>query len=147
MKVEWNADEGENPFLSISHGISRIPSLTEEANKKVLKKIGNIIASNVKKQLNRNPDVLANYDGTTPAIHVVDDIKIKVDGKSGFQSVIVKGGKYTGYKWHLIDDGTLSPKGNPHTKATNFTMKAMAASQAEIDALIDQLIEEVANGG
>lgn len=135
-------------FKSIIEEIEKIPKLAAEQEKQALQEIKKIIVNNVKKAVpSQAEDKLSNYDGTTPYVHIKDDIKATVkQTKDGFSSVTIRGGKYTGYKWHMLDDGTRNPDGTIHTAATNFTINAMRASEQEIDRVIDALMENVANG-
>lgn len=144
MKVEFN-DEG---FKEISQLINDLPKELEDKQKTVCTKIGKIIVDNVKKALPRS-DTRKKHaaDGTSTYKHMRDDVKMTVKQRSGFSSITVGGGKLTAYKWHLLDDGTMTHDGRPHTKAIHFTSTAMKTSKAEIDLLIDNMIAEVASGG
>lgn len=147
MKVEWDYSDNAYPVQSIVEEVNRLPELTEQAEKKVFNDIGKIIVTHVKALLPPSGrDGLSNYDGSQPYVDMRDDIKSTVKRKDGFVSLIVRGGKKTGYKWHLLDDGTRNPNGTTHTSAKHFTDKAMRNAEAEIDKYIDQIISEVANG-
>ena len=71
------------------------------------KKSANIIKKNVEINLPRSDAgaTSTNYDGT-PYVHMRDDVKTTVkDDKAGTAYVIIRGGKYTGYKWHMLENG------------------------------------------
>ena len=111
--------------------------------KSALSKSVKLIKKNVKANLPKS-DLNApakNYDGT-PYIHMRDDIiTIVKDDKDGSVFGMVGGGKHTGYKWHMLENGTSD------TKAIHFIDKAMKQSDAELDAYIDEAIGRAVQGG
>lgn len=144
MKVELDAHD---LMRSISEEINRIPNLTAEAEKRGMRKIGKILQAKVKAYMpteSKDYGHRTNYDGST-LVHMKDDVKFKVKDEKGYASLVVYGDKYTGYKWHLLDDGTRDPNGDVHTEATHFTSKALKAAEPEIDAIISEMIEEVSH--
>ena len=58
----------------------------------------------------------------------------------------IHGGKNTGYKWHMLDDGTRNPDGTVHTPALHFTDRASKAAEAKIDRMVDELERKVTEG-
>lgn len=141
-------EDGEEVFLDIMNEISRIPALVEKEEKKVMKKIGGIIAENVKRNLpESDPGGRGDYKGNHPYVHMKDDIKVTTATKNGVACVTIKGGKKTGFKWHLVNDGTRDTEGHRRTDGLHFIEKAMEQSEAKIETLIDDLVREVANGG
>jgi HK97 gp10 family phage protein len=83
-----------------------------------------------------------NYDGSLPYVHLVDDVKTSIkDDKAGNVYAMIRGGKFTGYKWHMLENGTTT------TKATHFIEKALKQTESEINSYIDEAIGRVAQGG
>lgn len=69
--------------------------------------------------------------------HMQDDVKttIKDDGQGDIVGII-HGGKKTGYKWHMLNDGTS------HSKATHFVEKSLKDVESDLDAIVNQAIWE-----
>lgn len=134
MNVNLDYSQALNEIVA---EISKIPQLTAEKEKKAFQQIGKELVKEVKKALPRSD---ADHK------HMADDVKSSVSSKSGICSVVVRGGKLTGYKWHMLDDGTRNPDGSIHTPATHFTQIAMQAATSKIDDIVDDLVKEVAKG-
>lgn len=121
--------------------IAKMPDMLEAEEKKFLSDAGKILARNVRRNLRgiRSARVDKNHK------HMADDVKytVKKSRNSGDLYLSVRGGKMTGYKWHLLNDGTRNPDGSIHTPATHFIDETMRQSEAEINALIDSYIGKV----
>ena len=143
MQVEFKSN---NAFKDIMEDISRIPELVEKEEKKVMKRIRDVLVEKVKANLPRGAGG-TNYDGSKPYVHMRDDIKSFIRSKDGIVSLIISGGKKTAHKWHMVNDGTLDSKGRVKTVATHFVDKAMIQAEPEIEKIVDELIAEVADGG
>lgn len=111
-------------------------------------KIAKVITDKVKAFFNSldKSSSKSNYDGSVPYKHMADEVQKSVKVKNGVASIFVGGGKYTGYKWHILDSGTYDSKGRKHTPAMDFTTKVMKYSEAEIDKIVDDIIAEVTRG-
>lgn len=143
MKVNMVYDDA---FKYIMEDIARIPELMEKEEKKVMKRIRDVLVEKVKANLPRGAGG-TNYDGSKPYVHMRDDIKASIKSKGGLASLVISGGKKTAYKWHLVNDGTRDSKGRVKTAATHFVDKAMIQAEPEIEKIVDELIAEVADGG
>jgi HK97 gp10 family phage protein len=137
MNIEFDY---ENALFSIQEEIGRIPAEIKSESKKIIKETANIVKKNVIKNLTAlgKSDAVSNYDGSTPYVHMKDDVKTIVrDDKQGAVYAIIKGGKYTGYKWHLVNNGTVK------SRATHFVDNALKQSEGEFEAMIDNMLKEV----
>lgn len=143
MKVDFDADE---VIYSIEQELFRLPELVEKEEKKVMRSIGKIITEKLKANLSKSDGQNTNYDGSKPYVHMKDDIKATVKSKDGVAYVLIRGGKLTGFKWHMVNDGTRDRDGRVKTSATHFIDKALKQSEPEIDALIDELMGGIADG-
>lgn len=143
MKVEFDAGQ---QLLSIEQELRRLPEMVEQEEKKVMKSISKIIMDKLKANLPKSDGQHTNYDGSKPYVHMKDDIKVTVKSEDGVAYVLIRGGKLTGYKWHLVNDGTRDRNGRVKTSATHFIDKALKQSEPEIDALIEELIGGIADG-
>ncbi len=143
MKVDFEARE---QLFAIEEELRKLPEMVEQEEKKVMKSIQKIITEKLKKNMPKGDGQKTNYDGSKPYVHMQDDIKATVKSQDGRAYVLIRGGKLTGYKWHMINDGTRGPDGRVKTPATHFIERAMKESEAEIDALIDKLIGGIADG-
>lgn len=66
-----------------------------------------------------------------------DDVSYKVKkSEAGDLYVSIRGRKMTGYKWHLVNDGTIN------TNPTHFIETAESRSEAEIERSIDVMVRE-----
>lgn len=144
MKVDFDASE---QLLSIEQELRRLPEMVEQEEKKVMKRLQKIITEKLKANLPKSDGQNSNYDGSKPYVHMKDDIKATVKSKDGVAYVLIRGGKLTGFKWHLVNDGTRDRNGRVKTSATHFIDKARKQSEPEIDELIDELIGGIADGG
>lgn len=113
----------------IMQELGRMVALTEEEEKKALRKIGNEIAKNVRKELKPHR---TNIDHK----HMDDDVKVHVSSKSGLVSCVIGGGKETGFKWHLVDDGTRNSDGTIRAHGIHFTSRALKASEKIIEDIL-----------
>jgi hypothetical protein len=147
MKVEFDY---ENALFEITEEIAKIPRTLKSNSKTFMSKASKIVKKNVEEELTRHKSDLdteaTNYDGT-PYIHMKDDVKVSVkDDKEGTVYAIIRGGKYTGYKWHLVNNGHLD-RNNNTVSATHFIDNALKKSESEVDEMADKLIQEVVNNG
>lgn len=143
MKTTFDYEEA---IWTIEEEIAKIPRTLRSNSKQFMNQAAKIVQKNVETELASRKSELdsgnANYDGTTPYIHMKDDVKTSVtDDKEGTVFAIIRGGKYTGYKWHLVNNGTVS------SKATHFIDNALKRSEAEIDEMAEKLINEAVQNG
>ena len=143
MKVNM---ESNDVFKDIMEEIARIPEMVEKEEKKVMKRIRDVLVEKVKANLPRSFGG-TNYDGSEPYVHMRDDVKASIKSKGGLASLIIFGGKKTAHKWHMVNDGTRDSKGRVKTVATHFVDKALIQAEPEIKKIVDELIAEVADGG
>jgi hypothetical protein len=118
----------------------------EQEEKEAMKGIQKIIVDKLKNTMPESDGQNTNYDGSKPYVHMKKDIKATVKSKDGVAYVLIRGGKLTGYKWHLVNDGTRDSNGRVKTAATHFIDIALKQSESAIDALIDDLIGGVVDG-
>jgi HK97 gp10 family phage protein len=133
-------------IYSIEQEIARIPEGMEKEKRSILNKSAKILKKEVEASFkNMESEVspgTTNYDGSLPYVHMVDDIKTSVkDDKEGNMYAVIRGGKFTGYKWHMLENGTTT------TIATHFIEKALKATENEINSYIDEAIGRVAQSG
>ena len=129
----------EDTIFSIEQEFAKIPKSLMAERKVVMNKIARIVKKNVENNLPKSDldSQASNYDGSTPYIHMRNDVKTSVrDDNQGTIVAVIKGGKYTGYKWHLVNNGTVK------SRATHFADKAMKQSEAEFDELVDDMIRK-----
>lgn len=136
---------------SINNKILNMPKELRESEDKVLRKAGNVIKKNVERFL-RDSNVEerakeispSNYDGSKPYVHMKDDVKTKLKkDKLGNRYVSVRGGKFTGYKWHMLDQGHIARDGVTFVPGNNFIGRALAASESDVDRIIDEMLKKV----
>lgn len=136
---------------SINNKILNMPKELRESEDKVLRKAGNVIKKNVERFL-RDSNVEerakeispSNYDGSKPYVHMKDDVKTKLKkDKLGNRYVSVRGGKFTGYKWHMLDQGHIARDGVTFVPGNNFIGCALAASESDMDRIIDEMLKKV----
>ena len=146
--------EYENQLKDIENLIDNMPELIEREEKAMLRKIGNVIKKYVIRQLRlvrmsaKEVESRKNYDKSVPYVQMDDDVKVAVKkSRTGDVYVSVKGGKYTGFKWHFLNDGTRNKDGSVHTPATHFMDRALEQSKSEIDKIISDVMKRVANDG
>lgn len=152
-RMEIKLDYAEQ-LQQIEELIGAMPDLLEKEEKKMLKKIGGVIKKYVVRQLRlirmpqKETEKRHNYDKTVPYIQMDDDVKVSVKkSKSGLFYVSVKGGKYTGYKWHFLNDGTRNKDGSVHTHATHFMDIALRQAGNEIETIINEVLKKVSEYG
>lgn len=105
-----------------------------EAEERILKKSGKVIKGNVKKNLKRSKINRSDYK------HMVDDIQVSTyKNKYGDKTTRVRGGKKTGRKWHLLNDGTYK------MDATHFMDEALMQSEEEINSIVDEELRGIFN--
>lgn len=105
-----------------------------EAEERILKKSGKAIKGNVRINLKRSKINCPDYK------HMVDDIQESTyKNKYGNKTTRVRGGKKTGRKWHLLNDGTYK------MDATHFMDKALMDSEEEINSIIDEELRGIFN--
>lgn len=132
----------------ISEQIARIPETMHRERKQILTKSAKLLKSTVEKSLraieSNVSEGTTNYDGSLPYVHMADDVKTSVkDDKEGNVYAIIRGGKTTGYKWHLVNNGTSSPD----RTATHFIEKALKDTEEEMDSYINEAIGRAVQGG
>ena len=135
--------ETNSIIANISEELSNLPKSIESQQKTILQKSAKIIKKNVELNLPKSDlgATATNYDGT-PYTHMRDDVKATIkDDKAGTVYVVIHGGKKTGFKWHMLENGTSN------SKAIHFIDKAMKQSESEIDKYIDDAIARAVNGG
>jgi HK97 gp10 family phage protein len=129
----------EEAFFSIEKEIGRIPNDIRSRSKEIMKNTANIVKKNVVSNLSAlgKSEATSNYDGSTPYIHMKNDVKTSVkDDNQGTVYAVIKGGKYTGYKWHLLNNGTVN------SRATHFVDNALKQSEGEFEVMVDVMIRE-----
>lgn len=140
--------DDDGAFQWINQMLLNIPASIQEQERPLLRKAGKILKNNVKAVMRRsNVEAAAvkvepkNYDGSRPYVHMQDDVSYKIKkSKTGAPYVSVRGGKMTGYKWHLVDAGTIN------TNPTHFIETAESRSGAEIEQAIDEMIRRALDG-
>lgn len=148
MNVELKYEE---VIADINDRLKGMQNIAEKEERTALRKIGNVIKRNVIKftddshvEARARKISPSNYDRSKPYVHMRKDVSVKVaKDKLGRNYVSVRGGKYTGYKWHLINDGHLARDGATFVPGTNFMGRASSASEGEIEQMIDAMIEKV----
>lgn len=147
MKVNFNYNEELSELDSM---ISNMPKQLENQEKTVLQRIGASVKKSVEKYLyNSNIEQRAketlpsNFDGSRPYVHMKNDVKYNVKkSKDGRLYVSVRGGRFTGYKWHLLNDGHFT-KGGSFVQGTNFMDKAISNSSGEVERIIHDMMKKV----
>lgn len=145
MNVKMDDD---GAFRWINQMLVNIPASIRERERLLLRNAGKILKNNVKAVMRRSDVEEAavkvepkNYDSSRPYVHMQDEVSYKVKkSKTGALYVSVRGGKMTGYKWHLVNDGTIN------TNPTHFIEAAESRSEAEIEKAIDVMIKEALDG-
>lgn len=129
----------QDATFEIREEIARIPKSIRANAKPTMQKIAKLVKKNVEGALQNlgASGTMSNYDGSTPYVHMKDDVRTSVkDDNEGAVYAIIRGGKYTAYKWHLVNNGTVN------TRATHFMDKAMSMTESEANALIDEMINK-----
>ncbi len=145
MNVKMDDD---GAFRWINQMLVNIPASIRERERLLLRNAGKILKNNVKAVMRRSDVEEAavkvepkNYDGSRPYVHMQDEVSYKVKkSKTGALYVSVRGGKMTGYKWHLVNDGTIN------TNPTHFIETAESRSGEEIERAIDEMIRRALDG-
>lgn len=107
---------------------------TEEAEERFLKRAAEVEKRNIVRNLN----VLRTKTNDPEHKHMADDVNYRiVKDRYGGKVARIRGGRKTGTKWHLVNDGTY------RSKATHFIDTAMKQSDEEIE----QIFEEEMEGG
>lgn len=140
-------DEG---VATIEHMLDNLPAELQSQERQYLKKVGNVIKKNVVKHLD-NSDVESrvkespkNHDGSRPYVHMKKDVKSSIrKSKTGELYVSVRGGKYTGYKWHMLNNGHIAKDGITFVPGTKFMERAMRDSEKDIEKVLDEMLREV----
>lgn len=137
--------------MSINESLLQMPKKLYDSENKVLRRVGTVVKKNVERFLHdsdiekRAKEVApSNYDGSYPYMHMKDDVNAKVKkDKLGIKYVSIGGGRLTGYKWHLLDQGHLARDGTTFVPGTNFIGRALSASEGEIEKSIDEMVKKV----
>lgn len=143
MKVNFDY---KDTVYSIEEQIAKIPDNMEKEKKHILNKSAKLLKKTVEEsfknmEYNVSPGT-TNYDGSLPYVHLADDVTTSIkDDRSGNVYAVLKGGKFTGYKWHMLENGTTT------TKATHFIEKALKQTEDEINSYIDDAIGRAVQGG
>ena len=133
MKVNFETDE----LMSyVQNEIISLPQELTEKRKDILRKSAKILKKNVENELERSTIDKPGY------VHMKEDVKISIkDNEQGDMAAVIHGGKKTGYKWHMLANGTSN------MQATHFDEKAMKESEAEIDGVVYAALAKVGNNG
>lgn len=148
MKVNLDYD---GHMYEINQSIMNMPKQLYACEDKVLRKTGNVIKKHIERLLHdsdvesRAKEILpSNYDGSRPYTHMKDDVHVKVKKDAyGNKYASVRGGKFTGYKWHMIDRGHIARDGSTFVPGNNFIGRAMAASEGDVNKIIDDMLKKV----
>lgn len=125
--------EYKSALNDIIQDVLRSEKIIDSEQEAIMKKAGQIIKKKVADNL-----PLSDIDHE----HMKKDIKVTLSGKkkkTGITGVTVHGGKWTGYKWHMLDSGTRNPNGTVHTPATHFVSKSLKEAEPEIETMINEL--------
>lgn len=141
----------ESGIAAIDGILDSLPTALQDQEKTVLRKVGNVIKKNVKSVMVKSDveqrakkKMPSNYDKSKPYIHMKNDVKTSVrKDKNGNLYVSVRGGKKTGYKWHMVSDGHLARDGSTFVPGNNFMAKAVRASERDVNKLIDEMLRKV----
>lgn len=139
-----NGIEYEDVLSGIREELVTMDKKIGEARPRLLKGIGKVLKTHTTTILNKYRNFesnLTNFDGTKPYVHMADDVKVTVTE----DEVSVHGGKKTGFKWHIVDDGVI--RRGRRIPGKHFTDEAIKASEGEIERLIEEIAREVSNGG
>lgn len=135
MNIEFSFQDA---FYGLAEELGDMSDVIVSESKSAMKKISDIYKKNVESELrSHRPEIessMKNYDGT-PYIHMDTDVKASIkDDKKGSVTAVIRGGKYTGYKWHLVNNGTIK------SRAIHFIEGADKKSESESDTTIDNLV-------
>lgn len=128
---------------SIEQEFKDVTNTLIDNRKTIARDIVKVVRKNVEKELPQSdPNAPSkNYDGTR-YVHMRKDIKTAIrDRSDGATYMTIRGGKYTGYKWHMVNNGTSN------SRATHFIDKAMDKSNDEINSIINDAVRKAVNNG
>jgi len=115
--------------------LNEIMGVTEEIEERFLKRAAEVEKRNIVKNLN----ILRAETNDPEHKHMADDVSYRiVKDRYGGKVARIRGGRKTGTKWHLVNDGTY------RSKATHFIDTAMKQSDEEIEQIFE---EEMERGG
>ncbi|SHF13518.1 phage protein, HK97 gp10 family [Tissierella praeacuta DSM 18095] len=115
--------------------LNEIMGVTEEIEERFLKRAAEVVKGNIVRNLN----VLRTKTNDPEHKHMADDVNYRiVKDEYGEKVARIRGGKKTGTKWHLVNDGTY------RSKATHFIDTALKQSDEEIEQIFE---EEMERGG
>lgn len=135
MKIEF---QNINLTKDISEVLQEIQNTTEKEQKSFLKSCGDIIKSNVIRNMKRSKNNKSDY------VHMVDDVQVKIKkSKYGDTYMSVEGGSKTGYKWRFLNDGAIDQRGNVLNQADHFIEKSIEDSNSAIESEINKFLEKV----
>ena len=114
--------------VGISVFLDNLLNTTEEIEINFLKRSAEVVKKNVIANLNA-----VRTDNDDPEHkHMADDVQASVvKDKFGDRTARIRGGRRTGTKWHLVNDGTY------RSRATHFIDKALQQSEPEIEQILD----------
>lgn len=120
------ASDGE---INLNDFLNKIVGESEAIKKEFLKIAGQTTKDAVVKKLGAIKD--PKHD-----THMKDDVVLSIteDKEFGGKKAVIKGGKATGTKWHVVNDGTY------RSKATHFMDDAIAEVDNKIETILDAVI-------
>lgn len=141
----------KDSLQAIDQAIASLPKELEVQEKEVLKRIGDIIKRWVihflsesdieERAVRKKPE---NYDNSSPYVHAKQEVVSSVrKNKKGDRYVSVRGGKKTGFKWHMINDGHMARDGRSWVPGNPFIDQALAKAQEEINQAVDEMLRKV----
>lgn len=117
--------DGEKVEVFLDEILKDIESVEEN----FLKKSANIMKQNVVNNLNR----LRTTTSKEGYKHMADDVQARiVKDKYGDKVARVRGGKNTGTKWHIVNDGTY------RSKATHFMDDAIKQTENDLETIVNE---------
>lgn len=130
--------DNNNLTTDITEMLKDMQNITEKEHKSLLQSCGDIIKTNVIRNMKRSKNNKSDY------VHMADDVKVKVKkNKYGNMYMSVEGGKKTGYKWRFLNDGAIDQNGNVLNQADHFMEKSMEDSNNDVEQEINKFIEKV----
>ena len=115
--------------------LEEIVGLTAEAEERFLKRAAKVVKKNVVRNLN----VSRTKNNDPRYKHMADDVRYRIiKDRYGSKVARIRGGKKTGTKGHLVNDGTY------RSRATHFMDVALHQSETEIEQIFE---EEMKRGG
>lgn len=135
MRIEL---DNANLTTDIAEMLQEIQNVTVKEQKSFLQSCGDIIKSNVVRNMKRSKNNKSDY------IHMADDVQVKIKkSKYGDMYMSVEGGSKTGYKWRFLNDGAIDQRGNVLNQADHFVEKSIEDSNSAIEAEINKFLEKV----